>query len=186
MKQLLNIKNLLFILIVSIFISGCGYSPSAKFSRDALGEKISTSVIISAQDPQNTVVIKDAVDRAVIEVFQASLVEREHSDSHLVLNMGIPRYTPIVYDENGYVIGYRMSVVLNIVKHTNGTSKSYTAKGFHDFSVAPNAIVTDQDRFEAIGQGAQRAIKSFIAQVSAEGARAKKSQKDSLEKSLQE
>lgn len=174
MKKLLNIKNLLFLLLLSVFISGCGYSPSAKFSRDALGEKISTSVIISAQDPQNTVVIKDAVDRAIIEVFQASLVSREHSDSHLVIKMGVPIYVPVVYDENGFVIGYRMSVVLNITKHTNGNSKSYTANGFHDFSVAPNAIVTDQDRFEAIGQGAQRAIKSFVAQVSAEGARAKK------------
>lgn len=177
MKKLLNIKTLLLLLSVFIFISGCGYSPSAKFSRDALGEKISTSVIISAQDPQNTVVIKDAVDRAIIEVFQASLVERQYSDSHLVLKMGTPTYAPIVYDENGFVIGYRMSVVLNITKHTNGKSKSYTTKGFHDFSVAPNAIVTDQDRFEAIGQGAQRAIKSFVAQVSAEGARAKKESK---------
>ena len=177
MKHLLNIKNLLLLLSLSIFISGCGYSPSAKFSRDTLGEKISTSVIISAQDPQNTVVIKDAVDRAIIEVFQASLVSKEHSDTHLVLTMGIPVYVPIVYDENGFVIGYRMSVVLNIIKHTNGASKSYMTKGFHDFSVAPNAIVTDQDRFEAIGQGAQRAIKSFVAQVSAEGARAKKESK---------
>jgi len=153
LKQLLNIKKLLLLLLVSIFIGGCGYSPSAKFSRDTLGEKISTSVIISAQDPQNTVVIKDAVDRAIIEVFQASLVSREHSDTHLVLTMSTPRYAPIVYDENGFVIGYRMSVVLKIVKHTNGASKSYTTKGFYDFSVAPNAIVTDQDRFEAIGQG---------------------------------
>jgi hypothetical protein len=177
LKQLLNIKNLLLLFSVSVLISGCGYSPSAKFSRDALGEKISTSVIISAQDPQNTVVIKDAVDRAIIEVFQASLVSRDLSDTHLVLNMGTPSYSPIVYDENGFVIGYRMSIVLNIVKHTNGASKSYTTRGFHDFSVAPNAIVTDQDRFEAIGQGAQRAIKSFVAQVSAEGARAKKEPK---------
>jgi len=177
LKKLLKIKNLLLLLSVSIFISGCGYSPSAKFSRDALGEKISTSVIISAQDPQNTVVIKDAVDRAIIEVFQASLVERQYSDSHLVLKMSTPVYAPIVYDENGFVIGYRMSVVLNIVKHTNGVSKSYTTRGFHDFSVAPNAIVTDQDRFEAIGQGAQRAVRSFVAQVSAEGARAKKESK---------
>ncbi len=110
-------------------------------------------------------------------MFQASLVEKEYSDSHLVLKMSTPKYTPIVYDENGFVIGYRMSVVLNIVKHAKGTSESYNTKGFHDFSVAPNAIVTDQDRFEAIEFGAQRAIKSFIAQVSAEGARAKKESK---------
>jgi hypothetical protein len=174
LKQFSYLKRVLLLFLFLVVISGCGYTPSAKFSRDTLGEKISTSVIISAEDPQNTVVIKDAVDRAVIEVFQASLVSKELSDTHLVLKMGIPKYSPIVYDENGFVISYRMSVVLNIVKHSNGSSKSYNTKGFYDFSVAPNAIVTDQDRFDAIGFGAQRAIKSFIAQVSAEGARAKK------------
>lgn len=174
MKQFSGIKNASLLFLLLFLISGCGYTPSAKFSRDNLGEKISTSVIISAEDPQNTVVIKDAVDRAVIEVFQASLVSKELSDTHLVLKMGKPAYSPIIYDENGFVVGYRMSVVLNVAKHSNGLSKNYSTRGFYDFSVAPNAIVTDQDRFEAIGFAAQRAIKSFVAQVSAEGARAKK------------
>lgn len=174
MKQFSYLKRVLLLFLILVVVSGCGYSPSAKFSRNTLGEKISTSVIISAEDPQNTVVIKDAVDRAIIEVFQASLVSKELSDTHLVLKMGKPTYSPIVYDENGFVIGYRMSVVLNILKNSDGLSKNYNTKGFYDFSVAPNAIVTDQDRFDAIGFAAQRAIQSFIAQVSAEGARAKK------------
>ncbi|MCK9454363.1 MAG: LPS assembly lipoprotein LptE [Sulfurimonas sp.] len=174
MKLLPNIKAFLLLSLTLLILSGCGYKSSAKFSRDVMGEKISTSVVISSIDPQNTVIIKDAVDRAIIEVFQASLVSRAESQTHLVLKMGTPSYSPIVYDENGYVISYRMSISLNIIKQTNGTSKSYNTKGFHDFSVAPNAIVTDQDRFEAIGFAAQRAINSFVAQVSAEGARAKK------------
>jgi len=169
-----NIRTLLLLSLVLALLSGCGYKSSAKFSREAMGDKISTSVVISSVDPQNTVLIKDAVDRAIIEVFQASLVSRSNSTTHLVLKMGTPSYSPIVYDENGYVTGYRMRVSLNIIKHTSGASKSYSARGFHDFSVAPNAIVTDQDRFEAISFAAQRAIKSFVAQVSAEGARAKK------------
>lgn len=169
-----NIRTLLLLSLVFVVLGGCGYKPSAKFSREAMGEKISTSVIISSVDPQNTVLIKDAVDRAIIEVFQASLASRSESQTHLVLKMGKPSYSPIVYDENGFVTGYRMSISLNIIKHTSGASKSYNARGFHDFSVAPNAIVTDQDRFEAISFAAQRAIKSFVAQVSAEGARANK------------
>ena len=175
MNKLLNIRKVLLLLLIVITISGCGYRPSAKFSRDALGQKISTSVVISAQDPENTVIIKDAVDRAIIEVFQASLVSRATSDTHLVLKMGTPRYSPIVYDENGYVIGYRMTVSLNIISHNNGKSKNYSTKGYYDFTVAPNAIVTDQERFEAIKFSAQRAIRSFLAQVSADGARSKRS-----------
>ncbi|MDD2652644.1 MAG: hypothetical protein PHX44_06305 [Sulfurimonas sp.] len=174
MKRYFNLKTSAFFLSLLFFASGCGYAPNAKFSRDVMGEKISTSVVVSAEDPQNTVVIKDAVDKAVIEVFQASLTTKEASDSHLVIKMGKPTYTPVVYDENGYVTGYRMSVVLHIERDSKGVSKKYQTRGFHDFSVAPNAIVTDQDRFNAIGFAAQRAIRAFVAQVSAEGARAKK------------
>jgi hypothetical protein len=157
-----------------LIVGGCGYKPSAKFSRNIVGEKVSTSVIISLQDPQNTVMIKDAVDRAIIEVFKSSLVDRSLSDTHLVMKIIMPSYSPIVYDENGFVTGYRMSIILNVQRETKNESKSYNTKGFYDFTVAPNAIVTDQQRFEAIDFAAQRAINAFIAQVSAEGARANK------------
>ncbi len=173
MKRFSNLKTLLSLFLALAILGGCGYKPSAKFARDIVGEKVSTNVIISLEDPQNTVLIKDAVDKAVIEVFQASLVDRTVSDSHLVIKLISPAYSPIVYDENGFVTGYRMSVTLNIIRHAKDESKSYNTKGYYDFSVAPNAIVTDQERFEAIEFAAQRAINAFVAQVSAQGARAK-------------
>ena len=171
MAQIKKVISLLFVLLI---FSACGYTPSAKFSRTLLGDKISTSVIVSAQDPENTVVIKDAVDEAVIKVFQASLVSKDSSDTHLVLTMGSPLYLPIVYDQNGYIVGYRMSVSIVISAYTNGVLKNYSVRGNHDFTVAPNALVTDQQRFEAIGFSAEKAIRSFLAQVSADGARHKK------------
>lgn len=166
-------KIILSILIVLGFAS-CGYKPSSKFSREIMGDKISTSIVISAQDPENTVIIKDAVDEAIIEVFHASLYSKESSDTHLVLSISNPSYSPIVYDSNGFVIGYRMNVILNILRLHSGISKSYSVKGTYDFAVAPNAVVTDQERFDAIRFGAVKAIRSFVAKVSAEGARAKK------------
>ncbi len=139
-----------------------------------MGERISTSIVISAQDPENTVIIKDAVDEAIIEVFHASLYDRARSDTHLVLSIANPTYTPIVYDNDGFVTGYRMTIILSIVRNHSGVSKRYSAKGTHDFTVVPNAVVTDQERFEAIRFSAAKAIRSFVAQVSSEGARAKK------------
>ncbi len=165
-------KIVLSLLIVLGFAS-CGYKPSAKFSRDVMGEKISTSIIISAQDPENTVIIKDAVDEAIIEVFHASLHDRATSDTHLVLSIANPSYTPIVYDKDGFVIAYRMKIELSIVSYHSGAIKRYRASGTHDFAVTPNAVVTDQERFEAIQFSAAKAIRSFVAQVSAEGARSK-------------
>ena len=171
MKQTIKILISLFILFN---IVACGYSPSAKFARQSLGDKISTQVIISLVDPENTVIMKDAVDAAIIKVFQASLVDKSKSDTHLVISMGSPSYQAVVFDSNGYVTGYRMTVTLTILKTHAGVKKSYSAKGNYDFEIAPNAVISDQQRFEAIGFSIDKAIRSFVAQVSAEGARSEK------------
>ena len=167
------IKIVLAILVI-LLVTACGYRPSAKFSRDILGKKISTEVMISLEDPQNTVLIRDAVDSALAETLQSSLTNRENSDTHLSIMMANPTYQPIQYDANGYIIAYRMIVNLTITKFQEGKSKKYTSTGYYDFSVTPNAIITDQERFDAIEFGASKAIKSFIAKLSAEGARSRK------------
>lgn len=160
--------------IISIFFTACGYKPSAKFSKSVLGEKVSTSVIISAQDPENSVLIKDAVDSAVIKLFHASITDRKHSDSHLNLKISNPVYSPIQYNTDGYVIAYRMSIDIEVTRFSKSKTKIYHTKGTYDFSVQPNAVVTDQERFDAIKFSSQKAIASFIAQLGAEGAREQK------------
>lgn len=154
--------------IISSFVA-CGYKPSSKYARSVTGEKISTEIKISAQDPENTVLIKDAVDSAVIEVFQASLVEKGYQDTHLVFRISPPRYAPVQYDTNGFIVGYRATITLFVERISHQRHKRYTARGNYDFAVNPNAVVTDQQRFIAIKESAQKAILSFVAQISAEG-----------------
>lgn len=168
-------KSLKLFLTISllIYFAGCGYKPSAKFAREIVGKKISTSVVISAQDPENTVIIKDAVDQAVIEIFHTSLTNKKYSDTHLSLSIAPPSYAPIEYNENGFVISYRATISLYILRESKDVTKRYTAVGTYDFSVVPNAVLTDQERFDAIKFSSVKAISSFIAQVSAEGVRKK-------------
>jgi len=155
--------------LVMVIISACGYKPSSKYARNVLGNKISTSVIISSQDPENTVVIKDAVDRALVEIFHTSLTEARYADTHLIISLKSPIYTPIQYNTDGFVVAYRATIVLNISRENKDTKKNYVSRGTYDFSVLPNAVFTDQERFDAIKFGSAKAISSFIAQVSAEG-----------------
>jgi hypothetical protein len=162
-----------FIIFAITFFIGCGYKPSSKYARSVVGEKVSTSIIISAQDPENTVVIKDAVDSAIIEIFQASLVSRNYSDTHLEFSITSPSYEAIQYDSNGFIIAYRATIVLNVLRISKDTQKRYTSKGTYDFTVSANAVITDQERFDAIKFSATKAITSFVAQVSAEGSRNK-------------
>ena len=167
MKKYLLSLGVAFVLIAGL--NSCGYKPSSKFARNVMGEKISTSVYISLVDPENTVIIKDAVDAAVVSVFHASLVERAYADTHLDIKMTPPSYKPIQYNSDGYVVAYRAKVILTIIRQTKDTQKPYTTSGTYDFAIEPNAIITDQERFNAIKYSATKAINSFIAKVSAEG-----------------
>lgn len=163
----------IFILIfITFFFVSCGYKPSSKFSRNVIGEKVSTSIVIAARDPENSVIIKDSVDEAVIKVFRSSLVSKNESDTHLVFSIDDPSYTPIQYDQDGYVSAYRTTLKLSVERHHKGSVKRYKTKGVYDFSIDPKkAIITDQERFEAIKNSAVKAIDSFLAKVSAEGAK---------------
>jgi len=164
------LKSLLLVLLL-IELSGCGYKPSAKFSREILGKKISTNIIISAQDPENTVLIKDTVDQAIIDVFHSSLVDRKYADTHLEVKISNPSYSPLQYNDNGFIISNRATITLMIRRESENLTKSYTSVGNYDFSVVPNAVLTNQERFDAIKYSATKAIASFVAQVSAEGSR---------------
>jgi len=161
-----------FLLVILLLeLSGCGYKPSAKYAREILGKKISTSVIISAQDPENTVIIKDAVDEAVIDIFHASLVDKKYADTHLEIKISDPSYSPLQYNDNGFIISYRATITLMIKRESKNLTKNYTSVGNYDFSVVPNAVLTDQERFDAIKFSSIKAISSFVSEVSAEGSR---------------
>ncbi|WP_457743234.1 hypothetical protein [Sulfurimonas sp.] len=171
MKLYLYIPKLLIIMFIIVVVSGCGYKPSAKYARNVLGNKINTSVVISSQNPENTVVIKDAVDTALVEIFHTSLTDSKYADTHLTISLNQPIYTPIQYNADGFVVAYRATIVLYITRESKTLKKRYISKGTYDFSVLPNAVFTDQERFDAIKFGSAKAISSFIAQVSAEGSR---------------
>ncbi|MEA2074028.1 MAG: hypothetical protein U9O86_10655 [Campylobacterota bacterium] len=154
-------------------ITGCGYKPSAKYAREVLGKKISTTVVISMEDPENSVIIKDAVDKAIVDVFHASLSDKDYSETHLSISTSEPSYVPLQYNDNGFVISYRATINLTIIRESKTIKKTYNSLGNYDFSVVPNAVLTDQERFDAIKFSSIKAISSFVAQVSAEGSRTK-------------
>ncbi len=172
-----EIIKLLLLFSLLFWLNSCGYKPSSKYSRAVVGDKISTSVKISSHDPENTVLIKDAVDAAVIEIFYASLTSRTLSQTHLELSISEPSYSALQYDSDGFIVAYRTTINLEVKRYKDLKIKSYKTQGTYDFTIVANAVITDQERFNAIKFSSQKAIRSFITQVFAEGARAKKNQR---------
>lgn len=162
-------KKILTLFVLLLMVSGCGYRPSAKFASSVVGESISTNVIISREDPRNSVIIKDAISAAILERFKSKIAPKGSATTHLDVVLEGYTLTPQQYDKYGYVVLERATVRLLITRVRGDEKKTYKTYGVHDFTVEPNSIVTDDLRFSAIREGAAKAIDSFIAKVSAEG-----------------
>ena len=152
-------------------LSGCGYRPSSHYSKAVMQGTVSTEIEVSMQDPESAVRIKDVLNRAVIVRFGSSLRDRGHALTHLKIRLEDVVFTPLKYDQNGYIITYQAKTTLDIQRFANKTVKSYKASGVYDFSIEPNAIISDYARLEAIRIGSSKALDSFVAQVAAEGMR---------------
>lgn len=161
-------------IIAVIMFAGCGYTSGAHYAQSVVGNSVSTEVLISMEDPQNTVIIKDAIDTAVITKFRTSLTSKNASQTHLKIQIGSVTFSALRYDTNGYVTTYRTTVKMNIDRMTQDKKRSYVTSGMYDFDIKPNAIISDQARFNAISVSAQKAIDAFIATVAAEGSNSSK------------
>lgn len=160
----------LFIIHLSSFIlTGCGYKPTSHYTREITGGSISTHIVISMQDPENTVLLKDALNEAVVNRFRSRLTDRAHAKTHLTIALRNTVFEPIRYDTNGFVVAYRARITLDIDRETEGATRRYTTEGSHQFAIEPNAIISDYVRFQAIQAGAEKALDSFVAKVAAEG-----------------
>jgi len=159
---------------VLFLIVGCGYSPASHYAKNIVGESVSTEVVISMEDPQNTVIIKDAVDTAIITKFRTALVSKHDSQTHLKFMISSVGFSPLRYDTNGYVITYRTTVSMAVERVSKTSQGHYSVSGVYDFNIEPNAIISDQARFEAIRQSSQKAIDAFIAQIAAQGSKPSK------------
>ncbi len=143
--------------------------PASKQARKVVGEKLFVEVDVSLEDPENAVLIKDAARKAVVTRFHSSLVPQALARTTLWLNLSGISFSPLQYDENGYIIVYRANVIIQVTRRGSGEKKSYTSRGSFDFTIEPNAVITDTQRFDAISKASLKALDSFVAQVGAEG-----------------
>ena len=47
-------------------MAGCGYKPVSKITNDIMGERVYVNVLISKEEPKNSVWIKDSVFEGIV------------------------------------------------------------------------------------------------------------------------
>jgi len=159
-----------FLVLIALLFSSCGYKPTNIYTKKVLGDSIYVDVAISGVDPQNSVLITDAINQAVITKFRSKLVSKERATTKMYVSLNSVSFKPIQYDNNGYVIAYKTLVSLNTrYIDRSGKQRVISSSGDYDFSIEANSVISDNKRFDAIKFGALKAIDELISKISVRG-----------------
>ena len=155
---------------VILFFVACGYLPVSQITNNIFNEKIYLYVKIDEKDPENSIFIIDSMREIISQKFKKTLVNKEEADDSIFVDIKNLSFIPIVYDKNGYIIAYKVKLVLNFdILYKNGSKDNFTASGSYDFSLDPNSIISDTIRTQAMQYASSEAFDEFIAYLAIKG-----------------
>jgi len=158
------------LIILTILLSGCGYRPSSHFTPKTIGQKVYTEVDISLSDPENAVLLKDALYKALYSRLKSKVTTKREADSMIKVTYQSLRFIPLQYDKNGYVVYYQAHISLRFQFIKGDKKEERVIIGRYEFPIRPSAIISTSLRFQAIEKGSLRALDEFIAYLESKGA----------------
>lgn len=165
------LKKVLFVLFtftISISFFGCGYKPATYYAKEEISGKVFLKVTIDLVDPQNSVLIKDEINKLLIQKLDADLVDKE-SLADTVMNVVVNSVSmhSLQYDKSGYNKLYRAVVVINVsyFKKSDNKRKSFTVDGDYNFSIDNGTSINDTQRYNAIQKASDRAIEEILSKI---------------------
>ena len=160
----------LWLLIVTLFLlTACGYKPSSLYSKKMISQKVYTEVEVSLSDPENAVLVKDALNRALYTRLKSQATRKEDAGSSIKVSYKSIRFVPLQYNRNGYVIYYQANITLKFVFEKGKEKEERSLIGRYEFPIRPSAIISNDLRFQAIEKGSVKALDEFISYISAKG-----------------
>ena len=166
MKKLLPTTYLL----ITLLLLGCGYRPSSHFTPKTIGQKVYTEVDISLSDPENAVLLKDALHKALYSRLKSRVTTKREADSMIKVTYQSLRFIPLQYDKNGYVVYYQANISLRFQFIKGDKKEERVIIGRYEFPIRPSAIISTSLRFQAIEKGSLRALDEFISYLESKGA----------------
>ena len=161
--------KLLWTILMLSLLAGCGYKPSSVYSREMMGQKVYTEVEVSLSDPENSVLTKDALNRALYRRLKVDSAKKNASDSAIKVIYKSIRFIPLQYNKQGYVVYYQAHIILNFIFKKGKSVTSRSIVGRYGFPIRPSAIISNDLRFKAIEQCSIKALDEFISYISAKG-----------------
>ena len=114
---------------------GCSYKPVSKITNDIMGERVYVNVLISKEEPKNSVWIKDSVLEGIVTRLGKRISDDKNAPTSITVSIKTLSYQPLLFDEYGYVTSYKAILALNFDTRLKNETLSVTTSGEHDFTV---------------------------------------------------
>ena len=164
-KRVLSVISVLFI---STFFIACGYKPSSYYAKQEMEGNIFVKLNVSLEDPKNSVLVKDAVNKILMQKLDSRLVNHE-KNADVIMNLGISSVgiSTLQYDKEGYNKLYKATLHIKVdyFRKDNGVKKSFTVDGEHDFSVDDGSTITETKRYDAITNASSKAVDEILSRI---------------------
>ncbi|WP_198305418.1 LPS assembly lipoprotein LptE [Arcobacter vandammei] len=159
---------LVFTIIIGLTFNACGYRPSANYAKQEMRGNVFVKLDVSLEDPKNSVLVKDAVTKILIQKIGSQMVDNEN-DADVVMNLGINSVSMSVLSySGGFNQQYNATVSIGVKyfrKDNNNKVKSFTVIGEHDFAIERGASINDSHRFSAITKASDKAVTEILSRI---------------------
>ena len=171
-------KIKILLLLATFILVGCGYKPVSKITNDIMGDRVYVNVLISKEEPKNSVWIKDSVLEGIVTRLGKRISYEKNEPTTITVSIKSLNYQALLFDENGYVTSYKAILTLNFdTKLKGGKTLSVTTSGEHDFTVSQkikdtrfaDGVISEGDKYNAIKEASQEAFDEYIAVLAVKG-----------------
>jgi len=162
-------QKILLTLTTLFMVTACGYKPSSYYAKKMMGKNVYTEVEVSLSDPENAVLIKDALNKALFTRLKSHSSKKEGAESSIKVFYKSIRFIPLQYDSNGYVVYYQAHISLDFTFEKGKQKENRSLVGRYEFPIRPSAIISNDLRFKSIENGSLKALDEFISYISAKG-----------------
>ena len=164
-------KKVLFVLftfIISFSFFGCSYKPSSQYAKEEIQGNVFVKVTIDLEDPQNSVLIKDSINKLLIQKLDVDIVSSESlADTIMYIDVNRVSMQELQYDDLGYNKLYRALVSINVSYFKKGEKKkkSFIVDGEHNFSVDNGTTINSNQRYDAIKKASDKALEEVLSKI---------------------
>lgn len=162
------LKKSLFLLVISLLLTACGYRPSAYYAKKEMDGNVFVKLNVRLEDPKNSVLVKDAMNKILIQRLDSRIVSDEKlADVKMDLSISSIGFSVLQYDNAGYNKLYKAVVVVKVdyTRVDNEVKKSFTVEGEHDFSVDDGTTITESKRYDAIVNASNKAVDEILSRI---------------------